>query len=478
MKLGELLIAAKLVSQEQVDAALAQHLVNGRRLGENLIAAGAISAEVLETFMHRVPLEPGDLAETGIDDKWLLGLMLKLMYLGQLETPAQIVEAIRLPPHLVSDLIRMASERRLLRALGSRDPRSGYGTSYALNEEGIRWAQEALEQSQYAGPAPVALEAFVELVQLQKINHVVVTPEKIRAAFGDLAIDAVFIEKIGPALNSDRAILMYGPPGNGKTSVAFCLADIFNDIIYVPHAVMIGGQIMRVYDPSVHQRLDLGQTTQSSTPSLIRLEEIDTRWVSCRRPFVVTGGELTLEMLDLSFDPTANLYEAPLHVKALGGCFVIDDFGRQLVPPTSLLNRWIVPMESRVDYLKLHTGKSFAIPFEELVIFSTNLEPEDLMDPAYLRRIPYKLEVGAPTRERFRQICERACAKEGLELTDETFEAITHRITEGKGMDLAAYMAKFIVDQVVATCRFLDVPPHFEPRFIDYAVDNLRVNRA
>ena len=478
MRLGELLIAAKLVSQEQVDAALAQNLINGRRLGENLIAAGAISQEALAAFMHRVPLEPGDLAATDIDDKWLLSLMLKLMYLGQLETPAQIVEAIRLPPHLVSDLIRMASDRRLLRALGSRDPRSSYGTSYALNEEGLRWAQEALEQSQYAGPAPVSLEAFVELVQLQKINHVVVTPEKIHAAFSELAISDAFIEKIGPALNSDRAILMYGPPGNGKTSVAFCLADIFNDVIYVPHAVMIGGQIMRVFDPSVHHPLDLGQSAQAGTPSLIRQEEIDARWISCRRPFVVTGGELTLEMLDLSFDPTANLYEAPLHVKALGGCFVIDDFGRQLVPPTSLLNRWIVPMESRVDYLKLHTGKSFAIPFEELVIFSTNLEPEDLMDPAYLRRIPYKLEVGAPTRERFRQICDRVCAKEGLELTDDTFEAITRRITEDKGMDLAAYMAKFIVDQVVATCRFLGQPPHFEPRFVDYAVDNLRVNRA
>ena len=479
MRLGELLIAAKLVNQEQVDAALAQNLINGRRLGENLIAAGAISQDALTAFMHRVPLEPGDLAGTGIDDKWLLSLMLKLIYLGQLESPAQIVEAIKLPPHLVSDLIRMASERRLLRALGSRDPRSGYGTSYALNEEGLRWAQEALEQSQYAGPAPVSLEEFVALVQLQKINHVVVTTEKIQAAFGDLAISEAFIEKIGPALNSDRAILMYGPPGNGKTSVAFCLANIFNDVIYVPHAVMIGGQIMRVYDPSLHQRLDLKQGAQAgAAPSLIRQEEIDARWVSCRRPFVVTGGELTLEMLDLSFDPTANLYEAPLHVKALGGCFVIDDFGRQLVPPTSLLNRWIVPMESRVDYLKLHTGKSFAIPFEELVIFSTNLEPEDLMDPAYLRRIPYKLEVGAPSRERFRQICDRACAKEGLELTDETFEAITRRITEDKGMELAAYMAKFVVDQVVATCRFLGKPPHFEPRFIAYAVDNLRVNRA
>src|SRR5262249_11855195 len=201
-------------------------------------------------------------------------------------------------------------------------------------------------------------------------------------------------------------------------------------------------------------------------------------WVPCRRPFIVSGGELTLEMLDLSYDATANFYEAPLHVKALGGCFIIDDFGRQLVSPTNLLNRWLVPLASRVDFLKLHTGKRFAVPFEELVIFSTNLEPEDLMDPAFLRRLPFKLEVGAPTKEQFREILDNVAKHAGLVLDDSVFDAIVHKITEGKGMSLAAYHPKFIVDQVVSTCRFMGVAPHFEPRFIDYAIDNLKVRRA
>ena len=182
-------------------------------------------------------------------------------------------------------------------------------------------------------------------------------------------------------------------------------------------------------------------------------------------------------MLDLRYDATAKFYEAPLHVKALGGCFVIDDFGRQLVSPTDLLNRWIVPLESRVDYLKLHTGKSFTIPFEELVIFSTNLEPEDLMDPAFLRRLPYKIEVGAPSLEIYQRIFEKECERQGLTLPKEVFDSIVERIRAKRGLDLAAYQPKFIIDQVVATCRFMGQKPHFEPRFIDYAIDNLRVRR-
>ena len=477
MRLGDLLVAAQLVTPEQVTEALALNMRNGRRLGENLVANGAITAAALDAFLHRVPFEPQDIPATGIDEKTLLNLLIKLAYVGRLEAPAQMVEAIKLPPHIVADLIRLAVERRLLRAVGGQENLGAYSSAYALTDEGISQAQEGLRQSGYAGPAPVALADFIELVHRQKINNVVVTFDKIRAAFGELAISDVFIEKIGPALNSDRAILLYGPPGNGKTSVALCFADIFNDIIYIPHAVLIGGQIMRVYDPRVHVKLNLEAPTEGGTPSLFRQEEVDARWLSCRRPFVVTGGELTLEMLDLQFDATANFYEAPLHVKALGGCFVIDDFGRQLVPPTSLLNRWIVPMESRVDYLKLHTGQSFAIPFEELVIFSTNLEPEDLMDTAYLRRLPYKFEVGAPSVTLYRTILDRACAREGLVLTDDIFAVILHKITEEKGLELAAYQPKFIVDQVVATCRFLGQPPHFETRFLDYAVDNLRVSR-
>jgi hypothetical protein len=205
---------------------------------------------------------------------------------------------------------------------------------------------------------------------------------------------------------------------------------------------------------------------------------VDERWVPCKRPFVITGGELTLDMLDLRYDTTGNYYEAPLHMKALGGCFMIDDFGRQLVSPTNLLNRWIVPLENRVDYLQLHTGKSFCIPFEELIIFSTNLEPEDLMDPAFLRRLPYKIEVGPPRLPLYQKIFEMECERYGLALQNYVFDTIVRKIRDEVGMDLAAYQPRFIVDQVVATCRFLGEPAHFEPRFIDYAVRNLGVRRA
>jgi hypothetical protein len=193
---------------------------------------------------------------------------------------------------------------------------------------------------------------------------------------------------------------------------------------------------------------------------------------------VLAGGELTLEMLDLRYDTGGHYYEAPLHVKALGGCFVIDDFGRQLVSPTSLLNRWIVPLESRVDYLKLHTGKSFSIPFEELIIFSTNLEPEDLMDPAFLRRLPYKIEISSPNQQNFKTIFCKESEKQGLTMTDEIFNYIVHKLKNEKKLDFAAYQPRFIVDQVVATCRFMGQPVHFEPRYLDYALDNLRVKRS
>jgi hypothetical protein len=193
---------------------------------------------------------------------------------------------------------------------------------------------------------------------------------------------------------------------------------------------------------------------------------------------VITGGELTLEMLDLRYETTGHFYEAPMHLKALGGCFVIDDFGRQLVSPTNLLNRWIVPLESRVDYLKLHTGKSFSIPFEELIMFSTNLEPEDLMDPAFLRRLPYKIEVGAPSLENFKTIFKKESEKQGMILPDEVFRSIVRKLRDEKEMEFAAYQPKFIIDQIVATCRFMGQPSHFEPRYIDYALDNLRVKRS
>ena len=255
------------------------------------------------------------------------------------------------------------------------------------------------------------------------------------------------------------------------------LRHVFSDVIYIPHAVMVEGQIMRVFDPSVHEVPSLPEGADEPRGT-VRREGYDARWQPSHRPFVIAGGELTLEMLDLNYNATANFYEAPLHVKALGGCFIIDDFGRQLVAPTSLLNRWIVPLESRVDYLKLHTGKSFSIPFEELILFSTNLEPEDLMDPAFLRRLPYKLEIGGPSEAAFKEIFVKVVKDAGIEYSEADFKNIVTMITKGKGLKLANFQPKFIIDQILAACRFMGMKAHFEPRFVKYSIDNLKVNRS
>ena len=476
MRLGDLLIRAKRVTEEDVTRALARRNEFGGRLGDNLVALGAIDEATLDSYLHRIPGEPEDIERTGIEEAELIGLLMKLIYSARLQSVRQYMEAIKLPYHIVSELVRMAVDRQLLHSLGSRLTDNPIDLSYALTEEGRRWTVDALERLRYYGPAPVPIGEFTEQVNRQKLTSEVVTMGRVRTAVADLEMDASILEQAGPALNSGRAILLYGPPGNGKTSVALRFAGVFQDVIFIPYAVEVEGQIIRVFDPSVHTEVKAAEAGEDEFV-FVRQDEYDRRWVPCRRPFVITGGELTLEMLDLRYDQTGHYYEAPLHMKALGGCFLIDDFGRQLVSPANLLNRWIVPLESRIDFLKLHTGKSFSIPFEEMVIFSTNLEPEQLMDPAFLRRLPYKIEVGAPTEERYRRIFDQECKRHGLTLSDEAFAAIVHKLTKVKGLEFAAYQPRFIVDQVVATCRFLGEAPHFEPRFIDYAMDNLRVKQ-
>ena len=478
LRLGDLLVRAKLVTTEEVAEALQRQAVTAGRLGDTLVAMGVIRHEVLDAFLRRIPAEPTDIAATGIDENELLSLMMKLIYTSHLQSIRQFAEAIKLPFSIVQELVQMAVDRQLLITLGSRQSGNLFDMSYMLTDKGRTWVLDAVQRLGYIGPAPVTLKEFSDQVNVQKVTNERVTFERIRKAFGDLDIEDAIIEQSGPALTSGRAMLLYGPPGNGKTSLALRFASVFNDVIYVPYAVSVDGQIICVFDPSLHIPLNPTDLSEEDAMTIFRREEYDARWVACRRPFVVTGGELTLSMLDLRYDPNGHFYEAPLHVKALGGCFIIDDFGRQLVSPTELLNRWIVPLESRVDYLKLHTGKTFSIPFEEMVIFSTNIEPEDLMDPAFLRRLPYKIEVGAPSMALFHRIFEKESARQGLTLTKEIFEAIVYTLKVEKGIDFAAFQPRFIIDQVVASCRFMGQAPHFEPRFIDYAVNNLHVRRS
>ncbi len=477
MRLGDLLVRANLVTLGDVAAAMQRQGTQGGRLGDNLVALGAIDQRALEAFLKRIPTEPADIAATKIDEIDLLSLLMRLIYTLRLQTCRQFVDAIKLPYHIVAELVQTAVDRQLLRTLGMRDAHSPIDMSYAFTEEGKRWTIDALEQLRYAGPAPVTLDEFTYQVNLQKLTNERVTFERIRKAISDLTFEDSIIEQTGPALNSGRAMLLYGPPGNGKTSLAHALGSVFSDVIYIPYAIIVEGQIIRFHDPSVHVEVSPTDLSEENGLSFVRAEEYDARWVPCRRPFVATGGELTLEMLDLRYDQTGHFYEAPLHLKALGGCFVIDDFGRQLVSPTHLLNRWIVPLENRFDYLKLHTGKSFSIPFEEMVIFSTNIEPEELMDPAFLRRLPYKIEVGPPSLDIYRRIFKKECERQGLTMPMEVFDAMVRKLRDEKELSLSAFQPKFIVDQVMATCRFMEEAPHFEPRFIEYALNNLRVRR-
>lgn len=412
---------------------------------------------------------PKNIEETGLPLPDLLNLVTKAMYSGA-EMPSVIGGMLKLPQRVIQLVLEQMKERKMLDVLGSTGTFAASELRYALTEKGRSWATEALQQNQYVGPAPVPLSAFVERIHRQRITNERVDRDSVERAFGNLIVSEQFIHQVGPAINSGRSILLYGPPGNGKTSVAERIGSIFAETIYIPYCFEVEGQIIKVYDPGIHKRIEKNVEGQSRT---LRREDLDLRWVPCRRPFIVTGGELTLEMLDLSFNTLAKFYEAPLHVKALGGIFTIDDFGRQLVSPEALLNRWIVPLESRVEYLKLHTGKSFQIPFDELVVFSTNLAPRDLMDPAFLRRIPYKMEIGGPTPEQYRKIFKLVAKGFEMDILDEIIDYVIQHLTVHNDFPLASYQPKFLIDQVRAACKFEGIPPQFRLDLVKMALGNL-----
>ncbi|MCW5772684.1 MAG: hypothetical protein KIT16_13660, partial [Rhodospirillaceae bacterium] len=376
MFIGDILVAHKLVSPEDIAAALERQKVEGGRLGDILVAQGKLSAEALENVMHGAPQAPRSLAETGLGLQTLLGLLVKAMYAGAAETPSGLANFLKLPHRCIQLIIEQAQERKLLETLGAAGSADLAEVRYALGEKGRRWALDALGQNQYIGPVPVSLPAYIDRIRRQRITNERVDRPSIEDAFANMIVSPTFVQQIGPAINSGRSILLYGAPGNGKTSIAETIGRIFANIIYIPHCFEVEGQIIKVFDPGIHRPVE--STGADSRGTALRREDFDRRWVPCSRPFIVTGGELTLEMLDLSFNAIAKFYEAPLHIKALGGTFVIDDFGRQIVKPEALLNRWIVPMEKNIDFLSLHTGRKIEVPFAVLIVFSTNLPPRDL----------------------------------------------------------------------------------------------------
>jgi len=473
MRIGDILVASGIVTKVQIDEAMQRQKDAGGRLGDNLVALGAVGSEDLNGVLNEIPASPRSIADSGVSEGTLLNMLLKLIYARNLDTASKMSDELMLPAALINTLLTEAERRQLVEVLGKADGALSE-IRYTLSATGRRRASEAFEVSQYIGPAPVPFTAYQTRILRQRITNERISRQDVDIAFGDLTVPKEFIDRLGPGINSGRAMLLYGPAGNGKTSVAERIARIFKGIIYVPYCIEVEGQLIKVFDPTLHQAVP--QSKLGGSNSILR-DDFDRRWVPCKRPVVITGGELTLEMLDLQYNATARFYEAPLHVKALGGTFIIDDFGRQLVSPEQLLNRWIVPMQSRVDYLKLHTGKSFSLPFDELIIFSTNMDPSDLMDPAFLRRIPYKLETAPPSLENYREIFRRVSEIEHLEFDDEVLQFVLKKLTVENNHPLACYQPRFIIDQVLSACKYEGIPPTFSQERITVALDNLYVKR-
>lgn len=411
------------------------------------------------------PRAPGSVAETGLDPQFLLRFVLKSAYVTNLETAPALADYVKLPEAVVDEVMESAKARKLVEVLGLADARRSV-YRYALTGAGRDWAIEALAQCRYSGPAPVTLEAFRTQVAAQSLAGDQVTPDSIARVLAHLVLPSGTALRLGPVANSAKALLLYGPPGNGKTSIAVAIGKAFDDAIYLPHCIEADGQIIRFFDPIVHAALPVDESAH----------ELDPRWVRCRRPVVLTGGELTIEMLDLCFDPVSNSYEAPAHLKATGGVFIADDLGRQRVRPLELINRWILPLERRIDFLTLHTGKKIELPFDQLVVFSTNSPPHELIDDAGLRRIPYKFRVPAPTPTQYEAILEQACRAQQLALPEEVVAYLVEDFYPKTGVPISAAHPKFLVEHVVERCRFQGVEPRFDLELVREAAENLMVD--
>jgi hypothetical protein len=477
MSFGDILVAKGLASPDDIVRALDHQRTNGGRIGESLVALGVVTQEQVTTVISEVPPAPLNLEETGVDPVFLLQLMLKGMFLERMEVPSQLAEALKLSVGIINKLLTDAKDRKLVETLGAAIGGGGAipEMRHALTKAGREWTQEAIENSQYFGPAPVSLEAWQDRILRQRVTNETISRARMEEAFNGLVMPERFLMRLGPAINSGNPMLIYGPAGNGKTTVAEIIGKIFENVIFVPYCVEIGGEIMKVYDPTIHRSVEGSSGVETTTG--VRVGPIDRRWVPCYRPMVITGGELTLEMLDLKFNPIAKYYEAPLHVKALNGTFLIDDFGRQLAKPEQILNRWIVPLNSKVDYLSLHSGKSVKIPFDEIVIFSTNMHPNDLMDPAFQRRISYKLETLEPPEDLYKKVFKTMAAKQGLELPESIYQQVIDGIRLADA-PLAYFQPKFIVEQVLASCKFEGIKPQFTPQNTEDALANLFIQSS
>lgn len=419
--------------------------------------------------MVDAPASPRSMEETGLDSGFLLDLLIKNIYRLAHERPSEMAAEMRLAGSIVDELIAMGREARLLQTLGARSASVSAEMRYELTDSGRAWALDVLRQSEYVGPAPVPLKQFYAQVKRQTIRGETITRDGLTSVMKDLILSKGIAQLVGPAANSAASMLLYGPPGNGKTSIAYAICDAFRDVIFIPHALEVDRQIITMFDTTVHQAVKV----TSNDTTLRRTLGFDKRYVVCKRPVIITGGELTIDQLDLQHNRLTNIYEAPLQLKAAGGVFVIDDFGRQREQPQALINRWIIPLERGIDYLTLQTGRKFEAPFDTLVIFSTNIPPRQLVDDAALRRIRHKIEIGRPDRDGFIRILIEACRKREIGIDEETVAFLLRDLYAANNADYAAFHAGFLIDQIVAIAAYEGAPNRMTPEFLKRAWENL-----
>jgi predicted ATPase with chaperone activity len=396
------------------------------------------------------------------------------MYFQGYLTGFKIAEEIALPFTGVVDQILEALKRE--KSVEVRSSQMGLGEGaylFAITSAGIARAREALDRSQYAGPAPVPINIYNEAIRRQSRGRVQVTNRIMHQVLANLVLPEKAFQRLGPAVNSGTSMFIFGPPGNGKTSLARAIGNlVLSQNMFIPYAIYVDGQVIKLYDSVNHQLSTDEDTPPTGTGALRTGARRDPRWVRIKRPFIVTGGELTLAGLDLVFDDTLKYYEAPFQVKANGGILLIDDFGRQQVRPRDLLNRWIVPLENRIDYLALHTGRKIEVPFDVLVMFSTNLPPKDLVDEAFLRRLRHKVEVGDPSYEDYREIFRRVAATKGVVYSDEGLAYLLQEWYIKRNRKMRASHPRDLCDQIIDISRYMGTEPTMSRELIDLAAES------
>lgn len=414
--------------------------------------------------LPEAPSAPETMQQAGLSLGFLCDMVLRTLYTRGPQLGLDLARQMCLPFKLLEESLKFLKDDKCIEVTGG-DLIGRVSYRFTLTETGRRRANDAMKMCAYVGPAPVPLEDYVEQTYRQAVTGISVSPETLRASFGHLVVKDELLNAIGPAIVSGKSVFIYGPPGNGKTSMARAIGEFMNQCggeIYIPYAILAESSVVTLFDQAVHQRSDEGagdrmEDQEATIRRLLNTGTVDPRWVKVRRPVIVTGGELNLGMLDLRYNSDSNFYQAPLHVKANGGIFLIDDFGRQLCSPKELLNRWILPLEDRHDFLTLANGKKFEVPFEQLTIFSTNLDPKDLVDDAFLRRMRHKVEVEAPTRDVYDKIFSGVARKLGMNPCPEAVEYLYERYYN-RGRPPRASDCRDLLETVQSICRFRRMP--------------------